>query len=178
MAYRFVRSLPWLRFVFPPSETPRDLPGQLGNDVQLSHDYFGGSCGPPEPVNWFSSVPVTKAADNTIVDISEMPTGQNTRVYSVGIRNLAMGGNVLGLVCTLLVGDGFGLYVPISIPGTLAGPGTSSVFRGRFTLPAGGALVIGGAPTVLAIYFQTGDNSDYQIEAYFNAVNRGISIFA
>jgi hypothetical protein len=168
--YRFVRNMPFLRTLLPPSEVPRDIPGQCEDNVRFTQDFFGGGYAGRESQEWFSERTVSKLADNSLVDISATPPGQIVRVLSCSVRNA------------------FAQVVPLIANIYLFSPDASLVVCIARLAIAGGTLaneripvlnhppvLPGGCP--LSFHFISGDNSFYSIEYLTVSVPRGTVFF-
>lgn len=172
---RFVRNMPWLRFVFPSSEMPREGPSVISDDVQYTADYFGGGYAIREPQAWYSRKVATKAASDTLVQIDLMPEGETVRILGCGVSRGVAGPQVNALYGALCTVDPAGTtVVPLGDPLTpnLIPAGASINYYGY--VPMRATNVPGTSR--LSFYFYLGDNIDYLFHFFFISVPRGVAI--
>lgn len=169
---QFVKNAPWLRFGFPPSTRPDAGPGVCSDIVQLAADYYGGGYSVPEADQWFSKVTIAKAADNSLVSVSVMPANQLTRLISVAIVTTSI--QVVDMIGCIGMRNGAGsIFVPLVPQVQLFAVGHPAGRSQAFNLQR--AVVLGPEPQQLVVYFATGDNTNYDIVAYFVTAPRGVT---
>jgi len=174
---RFVRSMPWLRGMFPPSERPGNDPSHLAEEVQLVTDYWGAGYAFREPQTWFSQVTFIKAADNLIGLLDTTPDGQITRIIKVGIRNASGAAQVVQLTAGLLLySPDFNVQVPLSTFSNVIIPaGAPNNYFGEillnysFNMPGNCRIYV---------WYGTGDNVQYNANFLAVAAPRGVGIYA
>jgi hypothetical protein len=177
---RFLRSQPWLRFVFPSSEMPREGPSLISDDVQYTADFFGGGYALREPRAWFTQKAVTKLADDTTPVIDGLPAGETVRIFHIGVQRNVVGPQVAALQCSILIKIDTPLFVPISSPYDQVIPvGASLNFQGHIELKY--PTIVPGAnrgdtDVELAVYFYGGDNIAYNFKFLSVSVPRGVNI--
>lgn len=168
---KFIRDLPFLKQVFPPSSLPRSGPSDVSDVVYLTSDYFGGGYSLPDPQQWFSTINVTKTQDNQIKFITILD-GDSTKLFRILRVSIASNQiQTVGLTAALwIVSPDDTISVVVSPQSSVIAAAAPANFLGEMNMRTN-VMMPGGAQ--LKVYYGVGDNVPYTITFFFVQVPRG-----